>query len=292
MTTSNEERNAALEWVTQKVEEAKRSPQFGIVTCVDWLTPALAEVLMTLNTNNRYIIKSRVEQLKSDISADRFALNGETIIVSDEVSLSDGQHRCRAVIETDTAIPTVFVFGPPLATRTTVDQGSAKRPGDYLAMKNLTEPLTRSAAAFILIANEKGTSLHNAVRYISKQEMQDWLNDGSHNDELSAAISMVSQKQGKKFGSRALLVAMAFLLCRKDPAGAAEFVEKLLFGMGLERGNPILAARDKFLTGKRMKHTTHDEKMEVLIRAWNGWRKGKTLVSHQIRGNRRLEIAA
>ena len=68
------------------------------------LTPELATKLLARNTHNRTISSSRIRQYAADMAAGNWAFNGEAIKVSEGGQILDGQHRLRAVIESDVTI--------------------------------------------------------------------------------------------------------------------------------------------------------------------------------------------
>jgi hypothetical protein len=283
----------ALDWLTTSVERAKKEP-YGVWPTVADLTPALAGVLLGLNPENRVLVGNRLEQIKSDLMQGRWILNGESIIVSDEGTLNDGQHRAQAVVDTNVTAPAVFVFGPPRPTRLTVDQGTAKRPGDYVHMRGETDGGVRSSVSYMLMAMETVPMkpLHSTSRYFSKGEMLEYSLE--HRPEIDMGLSMVSHKAGKQAGSRSLLVFCAIMFSRRsdDPEAVQEFMRRLITGTELEEGSPILVARNKLANKKKTKGFTNDEKFEVITRAWNQWRQGRRSSSTPVRGNRALEISA
>src|SRR5690348_15979222 len=63
------------------------------------VTPAVAEVLLSMNIGNRPLIKGWVDDLTERIRRGAWKLTGEPIIVAREGILNDGQHRLHAVVE-------------------------------------------------------------------------------------------------------------------------------------------------------------------------------------------------
>ncbi len=120
----------AVAWIDEQVKLAKGKIGCGVVE----ITPAMARALLSRNPGNRRVSESTVSKIARDIYNSDFIVNGESIIVADDGSLNDGQHRLCAVVEADKPIVSVIVFGPARASRVTVDQGRSKMVGDYLAM--------------------------------------------------------------------------------------------------------------------------------------------------------------
>jgi hypothetical protein len=93
------------------------------------LTPALAQMLLEKNPNNRRLSEQRAIHLANAIRRGEWQLNGESVIVSEDGSLLDGQHRCRAVVIAEMAIPVILVEGVPSKAFTTIDIGEKRSIG-------------------------------------------------------------------------------------------------------------------------------------------------------------------
>ena len=99
--------------------------------------PDLAAELLRNNPDNRFVRNGNYSKLVDDLRAGRWTFNGESILISKEGLLNDGQHRCLAVVETNVPIDAMMTFGLERASRVTVDQGGAKSAGDFLAMEKI-----------------------------------------------------------------------------------------------------------------------------------------------------------
>jgi hypothetical protein len=84
------------------------------------LTPEIAEYLLGRNTENRQVNKPTLERYIRDIKSG-WKHNGDTIKVSIEVVLLDGQHRCLAVIETGVSIEAALSYGLESEVFDTID---------------------------------------------------------------------------------------------------------------------------------------------------------------------------
>lgn len=98
------------------------------------ITPDIARRLLENNSDNRPINKGLVDAITRDISNGNWKMNGETVIVSKDGLLNDGQNRLSAVIAANRSIRTAIIFGLPRETRMTVDMGRQRRTSDFLAM--------------------------------------------------------------------------------------------------------------------------------------------------------------
>lgn len=106
----------------------------GMFSEVKTVTPGLAEVILSSNQDNRNVRSVKLAQMVSDMVGGKWALNGESIIISDTGELNDGQHRLMALIAAKKCLPLLFTFGAKRETRITLDQGANRSSGDYLHM--------------------------------------------------------------------------------------------------------------------------------------------------------------
>src|SRR5690606_35673856 len=136
ISTQSPEKRAA-DWLLAHVAKAGNKP----TAVVDTLTPALARVLPDRIADTRPPNDGLVDDYARDMSSGKWHMNGEPIIIAQNGMMNDGQHRCHGVIETDIAVPMVFVFGVERESRATVDQGRMRTVSDYLAMNGHSNTL-------------------------------------------------------------------------------------------------------------------------------------------------------
>lgn len=271
----------ALNWVTWCMDQARElrsaSVGGGIYSVVAELTPALAEVLLSLNEGNRTIRAPRLEQIKSDLMTGRMMLNGESIIISNESTLNDGQHRCQAVVETGISYKTLFVFGASRDSRLSVDQGTPKQAGDYLTMGGEGDGYTRASMAAILMAwRDDRSRISDAGRHYTPIQKTQYATENK--EAIDFGLAAWPHSGGRNLcGSRALVCSIAIYLRAEtgDTEAVIEFMDKLRFGDALEAGSPILALRNSFRDGK-LDRKDQDTKADRIFQAWVKWRRGVT----------------
>ena len=266
----SEHRKLAI-WLDKLVEEAKakKKPVAQMVS----LTPALAQVLLDRNPDNRKISSTTVETYAHDIAGGRWAFNGEPIIVADTGDLNDGQHRAQAVIEAGRPIDVVLLIGVPRDTRTTLDRGKVRTVGDYLAMDGHTYSNVLGAAASLFWSYKNRGVV--ATGSHSRATKSDALATVREYPGLERSVMLVHEKGADAAGGKSMLAFVHFALCgvsrRED---ADRFILSVINGAGLKFGDPILYARNR-LVNERGKLRAPD-KAELLFRAWNAHRKGET----------------
>lgn len=262
-------------WLAQMLQHGQREV-FG-VTAV--LTPELADILLQKNACNRPLRPATVKNYARMMQEDKWALNGETIIISQTGELNTGQHRCHAVIASGKAIQTCFSFGVSRSSRTTTDSGRIKTAGDRLGMMQIEDGRTVSAIAALLwqIDTYKEIPLGNNTH--GNRPTAPILDDIAARWEKTIRESMaaVPRRGAGKIASFYVLT-FAHLLFRQGDSEevATSFIKRLVDGGGLDRDDPIFAARERLMEEKvKGGRVGARKQLEITIRAWNMHRKGQ-----------------
>jgi hypothetical protein len=258
------ERKAAL-WLDAEAAKAKS----GITTQVVELTPALARVLLERNEGNRNLIDSVTDAYIRDIESGSWSFNGQTIIVASDGMLNDGQHRCTAVVASNMSIRTVLVVGVPRATRMTLDQGRARRTGDYLSMDGYIHVnQLATAAGFTILYESRGTLLGGGGSKPTKTEIRSFIR--AH-PGITDSVDMVQIKGADAYGGRSMLAFCHWQIAKKAGVeDASKFIRSLIVGDGLLSRDPILYCRNR-LVSERLRLRPND-RAELIFRAWNAHR--------------------
>lgn len=260
----------ATDWLSSQTRKAQVG---GVHAVVAELTPAVASVLLTLNQANRKVSKVSVAKYARDIANGNWSLNGQTVVVSDDGSLNDGQHRCLAVIDAEQSVPVVFVFGAERESRFTLDQGKGRMAGDFLGMNGYTDPLALSAAAkYIWQHRELGRLSTQSMHSPTKTEIQALV---EQHPDIANSLAAIPRKGCDSVGGRSLLAFCHWVFSRSaDTVSADAFMRALVEGVNLGPRNPILYARNRLMAERgRMQP---NERAELIFRAWNCHRRGET----------------
>ena len=236
--------------------------------------PAEAKALMETNTKNRHLRPSLVRQFRRDIEAGRWVLNGETIKIGEDGSLIDGQHRLKAVIDSNKPITTLVVRGLPATTQETIDTGSHRTFGDTLRLRGEDHYYTLAAVArmsWLMEVSGKVTAgglavptFGDLIAYLGK------------NPGLREAASLAV------YGPRSVLRlpgsmvgALAYQMARIDEELAKEFWREL-FENDAKTGSAVHVIREQLLKDTKMPHRMSTPyRAAILIKAWNMWMEGR-----------------
>jgi hypothetical protein len=235
------------------------------------LTPALAEMLLARNPENRALSDRTSDTYARDIVEGRWKLNGEAIKVSRCGKLNDGQHRCSAVIKAGRSVRTLIVFGCERETRLTLDQGKARTPGDYLSMEGVTNANQIAAAAGNLWQYERFGDLSRSPE---KRPTKSQTRDVFHRHPgLADSLKIIPRKGSGRLASLGLLAFSHYVFAMRSKPMADEFIARLVLGDGLELDDPIWRARDTLMTGKSSMDI--GSRAKVIFKAWEKYRKGE-----------------
>lgn len=260
------ERERMVGWLNERVAMAQSAPSTEVVT----LTPALASLLLEKNDANRPISQTNLDRLIRDISAGRWEFNGEAVVVSKDGKLNDGQHRCRAVVESARSVKVVMVFGTTRESRMTLDTGVARTVGHFLKMNGHYDTNHLGAiASYIWMHREKGRLSRAPEDRPTKAET---LLVVDHFKDIPDSLLFVSQKGAGSITSKSMLAFAHWSIMKaagKYPAD--EFFQKLIEGTELKKDNPVLYCRNRLIEMRGMGRI--NDKAELIFRAWNLWRR-------------------
>lgn len=264
-------KSRAHRWLDSRIQQSV-ADGVSMEKCV--LTPEIATLLLERNASNRKMNEGDIERYVGDILAGRWVFNGETIIVSRDGYLNDGQHRCHAVARAGRSIETAIVFGVDRESRTTVDGGRVRQVGDYLQMEDIPNGTNVAAAARkIMEIEDYGKVISSVDQRHSKQAV---LERSREDKEILDSVRSCHLNGYGKVGSLSMLATAHYFFKKIDRAAADEFVQKLVSGADLPLHHPIWTARNK-LVGRDVR-LSQNEKLKTIIMGWNNWRAGKEKV--------------
>lgn len=274
--TVSESQKAAL-WLNDQVEKAGKN----VVSIVADITPQIAAVLLERNPANRKLKAGAVQDYSHDMKNGAWKFNGEPIIIAQDGLLNDGQHRCAAIIESGQTIKAVLVFGVERDTRDTLDQGSNRTSGDYLAIHGHAQ--TNHLAAVAKAVWQWRTYGYLSTAGSQRPTRSEVLQTVNDNPGIVKSFSFVNRPNAHSFGSISSLGFAHFAFNSVAGHIAADyFMDALVDGTNLTAGDPILICRNRLIIDR--KSLRIPDRAELLFRAWNAHRLGQTRVSFRITG--------
>jgi hypothetical protein len=256
---------ATVAWLHGAIHSQARFTDFVTVT------PELAAHLLANNPENRGINPKTVRQIQSAIEQGRWEVNGETVIVSVEGLLNDGQSRLKAIAQSGIPTETAFVYGVSRSSRYTVDQGRARSAAMMAKMMGLPNPDARAAIARLVMAYELsgGKSVTLANSFSANDQLRLAQEDGDV--AVAAAFVDENRKHFQQYFSPAILGACYAILREIDAEDATDFIHQLAFGEQLNATDPAYMVRERALALGPLRR---NQKVEAILRGWTIRRSG------------------
>lgn len=260
---------ATINWLNRSIARG----QTEVFTDRVYVSPGVANAILARNPDNRGLSVTKAEHYARDMAEGRWAENGETIIISQDGLLNDGQHRMQAVIDANLAVPFLFVFGVARSSRTTVDQGKARGAGDYLSMDGVQYAKNAATAAKFIIAYERTDGRNISQR--SKITNAEIVARVKADDELIASAAYAHKRftEYRSLFSHTVMATCHYILSDYHKAEAETFLEQVAVGENIKRGDPAFAVRQAFMGDKRERQ----DAMEIIFHGWNAYRQGRPL---------------
>ena len=243
------------------------------------ITPETASLwLAESNTNNRNISQSSVKAYARDMTDGRWVISNDNIVFSKDGTLLNGQHRLCAIKKSGVTIKAFVMFGASPEWQDIMDSG-VKRPASFaLQLEGMKNTNRLSAAARIALARSQGMPIVGGN--FNNSEVQTFVRV---NRDMADAIELVGKGALRAIPCLPRVTDYCcWLFYRIDPAAAHSFFASLASGANLAQDNPILVLRNR-LAGEygRSRRITVEEQISLVVRAWNFWRQGKTILRIQ-----------
>lgn len=276
--SNGHDKHSEVNWLSECMKRGTRE----IFAEIRVITPEIAERLLEVNKKNRHISDYLVRQIANDIIKGQWQLNGETVIVSREGLLNDGQNRLTAIILAGKPAESFMVFGVAHATRTTVDMGRQRTTGNFLHMEGVHYSNEVAATIKLLTSYKRGIYASGGSFNIGKQDILTLYHVHAALYD-STMIRFMNDRYATQVGKVPL--ATAYLILRNiDRVRSETFFEKLLTGAHLPGDSPILFLRQRLLEAKVERRRAW-EKLELILRYWLAYANNVELRRHiEIRG--------
>lgn len=235
------------------------------------ISPAMAKELLSRNTGNRSVSQNLVKSYARDIKEGRWRVNGETIKISTDGMVIDGQHRLLACVMSGVSIQTFVIYDLKNEVFDTIDIGRKRTVGDALTHDGVDNAnATGAALRWVLAIQQDVLNCGRVTPAIARQMLVD---EPGFEESARVARRSYSVLRGGIGG------ALHFLFAEKDRANADKFFADLASGIGLSADDPVYLLRER-LTKEAMSIKSKMPPREIInlvIRAWNVRRSGKKL---------------
>lgn len=244
------------------------------------ITPDEArELLAHHNPHNRPMKEAAIARYMADLREGNWRLNGEAVKLDADGNLIDGQNRCEASARSGIPITTLVVSGLDPSTQTTMDQGVRRSPGDTVRLAT-GEKYSTGAAAIARAdwrwERDGPMATFRAARR-TNATMTQMLGHLAAHPDIPHAAEIGQRVSNSLTGLLApSLAGVLYLrLSRISRADADAFFDAMATGSGLEAGSPMLTLRNRLMS--EGKGGAKLAKAALVVKAWNAYRKGRSI---------------
>lgn len=269
------ERAARPNYTSASVGFGARMETVSPQTAKEWLAVTDAN-----GDHNRDLNSSRVDALAREIREGRWdSENGQTLSLSPDGSVMDGQHRCWAIIFAEMSVKCLVVRGVPKTSFATIDTGMPRSGGTILALAQEKNASRLAATARLLLRVKQGGTLTSGIRPFGRHETttpSELLRVVRANPGIAASVTIAHgvNRSPCVFPDSALAAAH-FIFHQIDPVAADAFFT----GLVPRFATPGVPARTREafnnmkLRGVRVEA---EVALAMFFKAWTVHRKGGT----------------
>lgn len=267
--------------------------QNKITYTTELITPQIAQEMLTYNTMNRKVSQHYINHYAAAMKRGEWKLNGEAILLAEDGTLIDGQHRLYAVIKA--GIPVLFTVGRGVDKTAfcTINKGKTRSDGDVFSIDGI--PNSTAVAALVRRAmalkctNRTVFGTHTAGSvgnnfYITSSQLLAEYKANKEAYESSLSVGNTYYKKYKILAKSeicALYYHLAFI-----KGHSVEKVTAFLDAVyGYRADIPVASWLHEYLVKdmvNRARHlatTSPKCKMQYIVRSWNSYILGRNVKS-------------
>jgi hypothetical protein len=261
-------------------ERLKSEP--SLVLSVETITPTTAAAWLRANRLNRPVRASHVTFLAREMAEEKWMMNGQAIIISENEDVLDGQHRLLAIIESGATIRSLVIYGVKREAFKTIDTGIVRTAADAIAVffpgRGVGMSKTVAAAIPWCIGLERGVIIE--ANKIANADALVYV--GDHPSLWQCAAEVSGYPADMRVLSQSMATAAYEIFQRRDPDKARDFIQALCTGEMLGHKEPeyilrAILAKDATSVQKYPSRV----RMRMVIKAWNLRRRGTTETTRQ-----------
>lgn len=261
------------------------------------VTPEMAERWLDGNRNNRRLRPAVVDRYAADMAAGRWTPSSDSIAISRDGRLLNGQHRMTALVRANCTVGMWVTTGMPEESFRNMDRGASRTFADYLdgTGEQHSRELTAALSRAVSYQRSRTTglwALHG--ERVTDNDRSDYLAD---HPELRHSIAVCFGRTIKQAtNTPSSLLALAHHMI-EGAAGreAADLFMHHLTTQDREPADGTIHSALRSLRGMTSAREWDTRRLAVITLAWNHWSAGTELVKIQVSADYRtkpLKIAA
>lgn len=246
----------------------------------EWITPKMAQQMLTKNTANRPLNEKICEEYAAAMAAGEWICNGDAIRFDKNGTLIDGQKRLLACVKSGKRFQTYIVHDLPPEAFDSIDRGQPRTLGHVLARRGEKAYLTLAAAVRLL--NDITTSAGTPGRMYNKLRPRQM--DAILNQHPQIRDSVEKMLNGMGSGQRllpdSLAAALHYLFTQVKPQKADEFWTRVTAGEGLTKDMPEFILRKKLVQNLSSPGKLPQTAIAAMcVKAWNAASQNKPMAA-------------
>lgn len=249
----------------------------------EWITPQKAKEFLGKNLNNRSLSISTVKKYAMLMRRDEWdGMNGESIKFDSSGRMTDGQHRCRAIILANKPVKMMVVRGLSPQSKETIDQGRHRSLSDVLSMRGYSNSGQLSSLSRAIVRKQKyglqaafiASGAGGKYPYTNGECLQVV---EAHEDQLREAIRITEKVCRLLHVPIVVFATICYELLNYDNELTTSFFNQIRNGENLKTGDPIYALRSVLLklATKPNISTSNVWVAAITIKTWNAWVNNK-----------------
>ena len=239
------------------------------------VTPEMAVQILERNELNRPLNDQHVHRIARQITEGKWKFNGDTIKISSDHSVVDGQHRLWAIIEAKQAVDTIIVTGIERDAFATIDTLRKPRSGsDVIALAGTLKYRNMIAAALgWLIRYQRGV-LQTYNQPQNKVENSDIEVAFKEHPGIVRAVERCMPLRG--LANPGIVAFAYYVALDRNGLLAEKLVDTLIDPAGVSINDPLFRLRSYF-TSDHHKRKEAVMSIALMFKALNAARAGRKI---------------
>lgn len=234
--------------------------------------PAVAQaILSAYNTQNRSLKKGLERSLGLVVQNEVFELTGDTIKMSKNGVLLDGQHRLKSCAISSVPIMSHMVFGLRDEVFDVLDQGYKRTPADVLKLRGIRDATWIASSIRWVVSLETGTIASRSREALSPRDIRE-LAEGRLKDlhDYVPAGRLINEAFGHP---PSLITALAFVIGKRNEKLAKDFIHEWVHGARVGRNENFDTLNLRLMTLQKQSggRVNSYVRAALIIQMFNAW---------------------
>lgn len=237
------------------------------------LTPDFARDLLEQNTSNRPLLISAVCRYANDMKNGSWKMNGETIKISSDGRLIDGQHRLHACVMSGCTIKSMITYDLDFDVFDTVDSGKKRTASDVFSVQGEKNTTILAGAARIFTRYLNG-DIEKPDNKLTTSDIEKTLRKYP---EIRESVTFTANHKTKII-SPSIAAACHFIFSQINKEEADMFMLKFITGAGINVNDQAFLLRSRMIDNAASKSKLPQKYILALIfKSWNAFREGRII---------------